>query len=232
LIDFGRWDGLSADEIHPFALLLQVAGNVMGRYERQCGMHGFEMPPHLRSAPGAEVGWGGETKAEPRRDWLWVRIARRCLRRRADPTRYMDLVGEDFGDSRYPPPPDHYLDRIDARCPVVRDRALASVRASLRSDLTSLPVMLFYHSGRTTDHDADDLAMALDHVNFSSEHVFVFCLSRRHAIHRLAARRAPQALIQYACSKDAYDEVYGAAIPAPLRAAGEALYDHVDREGD
>jgi hypothetical protein len=57
-IDFGRWDGWDADELDPRASLLQVAANVMGRYELCCSMHGFKMPSSLRIPPSDKAGWG------------------------------------------------------------------------------------------------------------------------------------------------------------------------------
>jgi hypothetical protein len=144
----------------------------------------------------------------------------------------MDLVAGDYGDSRYPPPIEHYLNQIDVRSRDMPARTLKNTRASLRSFRHRLAVLLVCLTGRTTDHDVDDFAMALADHEFSSQPFLVFCFTRIHSIPHFSERVAPLALIEYACKKDPFDEIFGDHIPAPLRWAGEALYDLVDREGD
>jgi hypothetical protein len=204
----------------------------MDRYELWCSLHGFEMPPHLRLPPSARAGWGGPSGGDPLRDWVRVRIARRCLRRRINPTEFMNLVRDDYVDSKYPPPIEHYLNQIDVRSRDMPAGTLAKARASLRSFRLRLRVQLFYLTGRTADHDVNDLTMALDDHELSSQPFLMFCFARIYSIPHVSERVAPMALIEYACKKHAFDEIFGDHIPAPLRWAGEALYDLVDREGD
>jgi hypothetical protein len=235
-IDLAKWDGWDEDEVDPWALLLQVAGNVMHRYEMWCGLHGFEMPSHLRRAPSGKVGWGGHTKAEPRHDWLWVKIARRCLRRRTNPNQYMDLVTRDFSESRYPPPTDYYLDQIDLRCRGMPEQFLASASRTLQSNIRRLScerTYVTFFPGHETVSDVDELGMALNSYYFSDHPLFVFCLAREYRLDQLAKRHAPLALIQYSYARDAYNEVYDDfIIPRSLRWAGNALYNYVDAQGD
>jgi hypothetical protein len=226
------WDGWDASEIDPSALLLELGMNVMARYEIWCALHRFDMPTHLKRPPNPQVDWGGARKEDPLRQWVWVRIARRCLRRRIHPIRFRNLVGGDLGDSKYPPPIEHDLRQIDVRCPEMQGAALKSTDLEWRIYGRQLKVRLCCLTGRLDDYNGDELAMVFDQSELSSVPLFVYCIAREYSIHRLTNRLAPLALIQYACLKDTFDAILGDYIPSPLRWAGEALYDFVDREGD
>ncbi len=226
-VHIGAWDGWQADQVDPTELLLQIAHNVMLRHEIFCGMHNFEMPSSLREPRGPKLGWSGEIEADPAcRDWVWAKIARRCLRRRISPVGFLDEVGMDFSDTDYPPPIDHYLDQIEVRSPGLRTRELASVRFKARAHRLNFQVSLFcqlYEGGVDGAlWDCLDVSGTLP----------VYCHAFDHGCYQLAFRLAPKALVQYCCAKASYDEVYGGLIPAPLRWVGDALYELVDREGD
>jgi hypothetical protein len=214
------------------ALLLQIAFNVMRRYEITCGMFAFEMPSHLRRPPSARPGWGGVARDLPHRDWIWVKIARRCLIRRVHPMELMVAVGSDFGDTHYPPPLEHYLDQIDFRGDELLARRFGSLRIDTDDSHLNLLLELKMETGRMGGSNPEDIALALTSVAFRDKSVFVFSLAWLYSIDHLRLRVAPRAAMQYACSKEAFDAVYGDLIPPPLKRVGEALCDFVDREGD
>lgn len=228
---FQDWEGEDATLIDPRMLLLQVAGNVMARYERQYSLRGAKMPSHLRRPPSDKIGWGGRANDSALRDWIWVRIARRCLRRRFDPAEFIDLIAWESFESRYPPPLESYLEQIDARQDEMRARMLERVKSSTRSSKQMLDMRYNYWS-ELTEFEEDAHEYALEDSSIDPDKVYVYCHAWKFRFRAIAAPLAPVALIKYACAKEAYDLGYGKLIPEPFATAGAALYQLVDLDGD
>jgi len=146
--------------------------------------------------------------------------------------RFIDLIEDDFAQTAYPAPVDHYLDQIDVRCQEMRAVANHQTALAWRSFYRCLEAQWICLRDFSTGFEYAHLGTALAPLDPASGALFPYLIAWEYSMLSTTTLLAPQALLQYVSSKESYDAILGEVIPAPLRWVGEALYDFVDREGD
>ena len=215
------------------ALLKHIAVQVNGRYLMYCGLHG-PVPDHLRMLPKPIVGWDGKVDPDDvDRRWTFLKVTRRCLRRRIDPLALVhDLCGA-AGGAAHPPPPEAFLEPPRA---LLRKLArftseAADLNFGLGMDYFASHLRLHRRCSPTLDNEGVLLA-ALEEQSLESLAVPRFSMAWLSGLTGWAWRYWSRAVVQYSCAADAYNAGYAMLIPDPLWQATEALYHLVDHDTD